>query len=338
MDAQNLTFFVPKAEKWIQLPGTNASVIRTGAMRPETSAPAKPLQSVVPLDLTEIPAAMQKMGWNVAAALLNNWFHYTPKNQPRDVYTKINGFSADRSHVYPSDRFNRSAVKLDWILSFPRAAEAFGDLQRKLDNGNAHYALRQRLSAYAKEGRQSINALDLSKNDVDQLHHRFQFQMLPVDTTALSKADVFFRALFLHHGVPDDLAGALGGFGFYAAVAEARFNSFLGRTTAEVTKIALYMKNPYSFFDDAASGSQYLGHWNKDGILLVPEGYAAQRAHAGAWSRYPVQPEGPYGRTFRPVHNVDFRSWQDKHNAGGDMILYSDFRVIKLRSPIKLAV
>ncbi|MGL4481012.1 MAG: DUF6402 family protein [Lactococcus garvieae] len=27
---------------------------------------------------------------------------------------------------------------------------------------------------------------------------------------------------------------------------------------------------------------------------------------------------------FLPVNNSDFRNWQDKHNAGGDFIVFSD--------------
>lgn len=112
----------------------------------------------------------------------------------------------------------------------------------------------------------------------------------------------------------------------------------MGSTEFCVTKIAIYMKNPYSFFDDKTEGgSQYLGHWNKDGIALVPFGLVAQKENFGSWSNFKIQPEGPYGRTFWPIHNADFRRWQDQHNAGGDMILYSDYRVIRI-APIKFKV
>ena len=340
MEAEERAFFAPQSGKWVQIRGNDARIIRAGQTRPSTSSAAKPLHMAAPLDLTDIPGAMQKMGWHVAAALLNNWFHYQPKNAALNLTMKIHGFTADRSLRYPDDRINRSTVTLDWILSFPRAAVAFEELQGSILNTfDSIKSLRSVLSKYAKEGKRRVDAIALCNNDVQTLHNAFQFQMLPVDTSALSKADVFFKAMFLHHGVPDDLAGALGGFGLYAAVAEATISTTLiGRITAEVTKVALYMKNPYSFFDASATGSQYLGHWNKDGILLVPEGYAAQQAHAGAWSRYPVQPEGPFGRTFWPVHNVDFREWQEEHNAGGDMILFSDYRLIKLRSPLKFSI
>lgn len=160
------------------------------------------------------------------------------------------------------------------------------------------------------------------------------------DTSALEKAAVFFRAM-LNYGMPDDLAGALGGFGLYVAPAKIRIRPpIIGSgTLAEVTHIAIYVKNPYSFFDDPIeSASQYLGHWNRDGICLVPEGYVAQWADFSGWSNYIIQPEGPYGRTYWPVHNSDFRRWQDKHDAGGDMILFSDYRIEKVSPTIKVRI
>jgi hypothetical protein len=74
----------------------------------------------------------------------------------------------------------------------------------------------------------------------------------------------------------------------YTAVAEANFKpGLLGGTNLEVTRVAIYAKNPYSFFDDTTDGgSQYLGHWNRDGICLVPEGFVAQKANWGNWSNY----------------------------------------------------
>lgn len=75
MDADERAFFAPQSGKWVQVRGNDARIIRTVQVRPSTSNPAKPLHTAAPLDITDIPGAMQKMGWHVAAALLNNWFH-----------------------------------------------------------------------------------------------------------------------------------------------------------------------------------------------------------------------------------------------------------------------
>jgi hypothetical protein len=326
------SIFTPNGESWSQRPSTDIRVIRTGQIV-GTSSPAKPLPVAQPFQLTEIPDAMDKMGWHVAAALLRKWFHHRPKNQAQSTFQKRNGFKEDGSAGYPENRIDRATVKLDWILSFERAAKAFKRLQGpiKLSTTAAIDMMARQLQPY-RDDNGRIDALAICNFDIHRLHHYFQFQLIQVDTSSLEKAETFFRAT-LHHGRPDDLAGALGGFAFYAAIAEAEISkSWLGGSEVSVTKVALYMKNPYSFFDDLSDGgSQYLGHWNKDGIALVPFAFIAQKENFGSWSTYPIQPEGEYGRTFWPIHNADFRRWQDEHNAGGDMILYSDCRVMDIK-------
>ncbi|WP_321781671.1 DUF6402 family protein [Paraburkholderia sp. J94] len=338
MSAQELSVFTPNGGEWRQQAGDVWYVNRQSGNAPGVARDAQYLLTDEQFEVTEIPAAMSKMGWHKSAALLRKWFAYAPKNQAGNPFQKAHGINSDwRTGAYPGDRIDTDTVKLDWVLSFPRAKAAFAKLQksRYLQTGTSDALVK---AVYPYRDRSRLDALELTGGSVSALHNRFQFQLFRVDTSALEKAEQFFGAI-LHHGKPDDLAGALGGFAIYAAVAEARFKpTMIGSIDVEVTKIALYVKNPYSYFDDASQGgSQYLGHWNKDGICLVPEGYVAQRANWGNWSNYVIKPEGPFGRTFWPVHNSDFRRWQDTHNAGGDMVLFSDFQVVKI-DPIKFRV
>ncbi|WP_416351304.1 DUF6402 family protein [Cupriavidus basilensis] len=37
---------------------------------------------------------------------------------------------------------------------------------------------------------------------------------------------------------------------------------------------------------------------------------------------------------FHPVQNKDFRKWQAEHKQGGDLLLFSNRRIIKLDRPI----
>ena len=334
MDEQEFSFYTPNNGAWECRSSMDIWYIDEG-QAPSVAAPARPRSEAAPLELTDIPGAMQKMGWHVAAALLNKWFHYTPKNEATNSFQKGHGYHSDGSGAYPRDRIDTTTVKLDWILSFPRAARVFKELQNtdRLGNNAALQSFLARLYSY-KHYDGWINPLHACGNDIHRLHRNFQFQRALVDTSALEKAETFFRAM-LHHGLPDDLAGALGGFEFCAAIAKARIKPVWRGSEVQITKVALYMHNPYSFFDDAG-GSQYLGHWNRDGIALVPFGFAAQKAGFGSWSHYAVQPEGPYGRTFWPVHNSDFRRWQEQHNAGGDMVLYSDYRIVTLKTPVRM--
>jgi hypothetical protein len=335
--SKDLTVFAPSGGDWKEQPG-KVCYVNCEDSSPSVARGAPSLSINDRFEVTDIPAAMTKLGWNKAAALLNKWFH-APKNQAVNAFHKVNGFLQNGTGMYSADRFDESTVPLDWILSFPRTKKGFEKLQRAtyLTAGRAESNL---IGTFRNHwDRKYVDAITLCNGDIFTLHQRFQFQLVKIDTTALEKANTFFDAT-LHHGVPDDLAGALGGFSLCAAVAEAYLRpTFFGDTEIEVTKVAIYMKNPYSFFDDPLEGgSQYLGHWCREGILLVPEGYVSQRAAWGSWSHYVVQPEGPYGRTYWPIHNSDFRRWQNAHNAGGDMVLFSDYKVVKLNPPIKLRV
>lgn len=339
MSAQELCIYTPNNGEWHRQSGNVATVNGDAGSNPGVARDARYLVTDEKFEITDIPAAMSKMGWHKSAALLRKWFAYAPKNQASDAFEKANGFTRNSSSTYPEDRIDTASISLDWVESFPRKKQAFSKLSETLYLTTPRAKSELVKKVYQYRGRRSLNALEICGGEIAKLHRDFEFQRILIDTTALQKAEQFFGAL-LQHGKPDDLAGALGGFGMYAAIAEANFKPGLwGGINVEVTKVAIYVKNPYSFFDDATEGgSQYLGHWNRDGICLVPEGFVAQKANWGSWSRYAIQPEGPYGRTLWPVHNSDFRRWQDVHNAGGDMILYSDYRLVKLSTPIKLSV
>lgn len=337
MSAQELTVYIPDSGEWRQQTG-NICFIDGGDSCPDVSAPARRLSANDRFEVTEIPAAMTKMGWHTSAALLNKWFHCAPKNQAMSSFEKTYGHSPDGASEYPAHRIDQSTIRLDWALSYPRAKARFDVLQSQfyLTRDSARALLVKKLGKF--KDKEYIDSLAETGGNMHDLHTKFQFQRVQIDTSALEKVSTFFRAM-LSYGKPDDLAGALGGFGMYAAAAKIHIRPpVIGTgTVGEVTHIALYIKNPYSFFDDEEeSGSQYLGHWNRDGICLVPEGYVSQWANFGSWSKYIIQPEGPYGRTYWPVHNSDFRRWQNTHNAGGDMLLYSDCKIVKVSPPIKV--
>jgi len=327
----SLQFLTPRNGQWVKQPATVARV--KGSGKPSVDAPHKPLPEAEPLELTDIPGAMRKMGWYFSAALLDKWFSYSPKNQAETAFQKIFGYKKDGSGVYPADRIDRNTIKLDWILSFQRAKEAFDKLKtpKLLNNPAATEKVRANIAPYAThEYRPSfLDVSHICKGDIQKIHNNFQFQLMTVDVSSIEKAETYFRT-------PDDLAGALGGFSFYAAIAEAHIVTNFFDIDVIVDKAFLYMKNPFSFYDDPkAGGSQYLGHWSKDGIALSGWSFLAQKADIESWIDSPVQPEGPHGRTYWPVHNSDFRRWQNQHNAGGDMILFSEPRVFNI-NPIKL--
>lgn len=90
MSAQELTVYIPDSGEWRQQTG-NICFIDGGDSCPDVSAPARRLSANDRFEVTEIPAAMTKMGWHTSAALLNKWFHCAPKNQAMSSFEKTYG-------------------------------------------------------------------------------------------------------------------------------------------------------------------------------------------------------------------------------------------------------
>ncbi|WP_458761672.1 DUF6402 family protein [Cupriavidus basilensis] len=42
------------------------------------------------------------------------------------------------------------------------------------------------------------------------------------------------------------------------------------------------------------------------------------------------------GTVVYPAYNKDFRDWQEQYRQGGDMLLFSDRKVVKLTTPIEV--
>ena len=87
-----------------------------------------------------------------------------------------------------------------------------------------------------------------------------------------------------------------------------------------VERVGVYLKDTYDFVDDNKYASEPLGVRSKHRVLTKAESTIYLSSYASglfgmlsrAWSG------------FVPVYNRDFRDWQDKHNTGGDFIVFSD--------------
>lgn len=288
-------------------------------------------------NIRQIPDTMLKIGWWKSSALLNQWFD-SPINQAQNIHQKVNGTG------YPDDCINAKDLKLSWLLKFERARKGYDWISRPgvLGNTAALGAIRNSLLPY-KNNIKFINTMRLCRNNMHDVHNLFQFQIKKVDTTLFEKGMTALRSE-LCISQPDDLNGVLGGFAFYAAILEATLTpvktwSGIGKEVdASVTSVILYAKNPYSFWDDPTDGgSEYLGHWNTRGMILVPFSFIGSKE--GNWAEDHdgvVFPHGKFGEAFWPIYNSDFRRWQDKNGTGRDRILYSDYNVLTLDKPIKV--
>lgn len=226
-----------------------------------------------------------------------------------------------------------TSITMKWVLGFTRAKNAFDTLTESLilENPAARAELKKRLIPY--KTRASTRPWQECKGDHQRFHKEFQFQLLDVNASWSERIAVQMYEEVSNRGVPDDLTGALGAFNFYAAIAEATFNQQDGSAT--VTRVAIYVKDHYTFLTKPGNASQYLGHWNKRRVAIQHLHAAAMVANAQL-SDAPVIIGRGADNIFYPVRNSDFRAWQQKHARGGDFILYSDCMWINLYRPITL--
>ncbi|VWB08487.1 hypothetical protein BLA6860_00212 [Burkholderia lata] len=341
---------------------------RTSAPAPApTKPPPKPQPSDKPrdaeqadklpkFDLQDIPKAMDKMGWPISAKLAREWFA-----RPRHVYNN------DLNSVQPLDD---TTVSLDWALKFRGATERFNQLVRQaIYTPNAARAVTKVLASVVERSFSAgqLNAAGIAIDtspflkDPLQFHIVWGFQYQPV-----SSLDT------LDGTAMTDLTGALANFNFYAAVGKAtvtgeRFYQYEGKSkifclepVAQITHVYVYIKDSYSFNDDSLSKSQYLGHWNKNGMVLsyaaaVNDFFKGSNLNVGnstieEWRYLPTgeevdKPIDKRTSLFRkflakdvywPVHNKTYRDWRSAHNRGGDFMVYSRPKLIKLDKPIIL--
>ena len=91
----------------------------------------------------------------------------------------------------------------------------------------------------------------------------------------------------------------------------------------------MYVHDTYEFIDAAnALFPQPLGVWSRDRCL--------SKAEMAAWSAL-----GSVGRMnafygFYWVDNSDFNAYRAKRGLGGDFVVYSDIKRIKLAKPVKI--
>ncbi|WP_147297986.1 DUF6402 family protein [Trinickia dinghuensis] len=315
-----------------------------------------------PFDMLDIPNAMEKTGFRVAAKLARRWFN-----------GRKHLLSARSSDFYPDDMVDLNTVSLNFTLNYRGAKEKLRKLLASaIHNDAAIHELKRSIHRFVTKefiarGVAYTGNLDTwkaSNGDIQTLHRNYQFQMMKVMT--LDTMNDRFG--------PSDLTASLGNFYYVAAIASVTVHSdkyyrydppspvLCCQSSAEVTEIFVYLRDSYSFSDKPGKeASQYLGHWNRDGMILVPASVASDFINNVAGEKggnfqfgdrpatpfmssvydngfkYPVDIiNGLFKKNLRkqdvyyPIHNSDYNFWRDKFNRGGDFLIYS--------SPVKVTL
>jgi hypothetical protein len=335
-----------------------------------TQAPSQPQRPLPKLfDLYDIPAAMKAAGFPVSAQLAQKWLDgpaYTAYGTDEPGNAK--------EQRYPKDKVNLNTVSLSWLRGYPKIEQRYQALLGKLSSGPAQKVLRDKFTAHLATHpgmSHELHTREHCQGDWQSVHEQFQFQfehvgMLDTLTDTLGMTDV---------------TAALANFAFYASVARAhvktvvynRYNTPAGtqrcfKSTVQVTHAWVYAKDSYSFHDSGPS-SQYLGHWNKNGVIVLPAAVAASvgmkkiaDASKGIYSYefqkkliqwlnskriepwdsevslFPVDIGGSLLEKdiYFPVRNRDYHLWRKAKDRGGDFLIMTQPKLIKLDQPIKL--
>ncbi|GAC1320772.1 MAG: DUF6402 family protein [Aquirhabdus sp.] len=301
---------------------------------PKATEPAvrEKIKNVPPFDIQQIPDAMRNMSMPMSAKLMEKWFA-GQLNYSRTANDEIAEINQDGA-PYPPNMIDMATIKMEWVLQFGPAKKQFQELiSTRIGSEKARETISRILSRYPKK--HDLSAWRECNNDIQARHRLFQFQHVQVEGTMQQKFLQYLRDQTSLGGMPSDLTGSLGAFNMYAAIDSASFNR--ERNTATVTGISIYVRDPYSFFDEPGKGSQYLGHWNAKSMSMVPLHFLPFSAADGTdWVSYPITKGNMYdkGNVFYPIRNKDFREWQQKHQQGGDFMIYSDRKSIVLDNPI----
>lgn len=292
-----------------------ATVARPTPVATSTTSPTRITEGkevkVDVLHLDEIPGAMDKMGWKVSAKMMRRWFSNSPAYvMPENLRS---GDGVDY-RTLPASQIDDQIIKMDWMLGFPRVAEAVNSLCRDWNSANGIARLKTKCLKDA--GWQSGKIVNLGKG----LNSAKDLEMC---------AQVNFREFGQYSDTFDDLYGAVFKATLkLAVVGKASYSSRLGQDIFEIEKLGIYVRDTYDFnsawFNDAAAG---LGIWSRDRLLNKAETieYRVNQANAPAgWMANYIKYRG-----FVPVKNRDFRRWQEKHSTGGDFFVFSDVKWVE---------
>lgn len=322
-----------------------------------------------PFDMLDLPDAMEKMGFHVAAKLSRRWF-----NGRRNLVGKS-------SDLYPADMVDTKTVSLAFTLNYGGTEAKLKTLVNKaiysdVATNALKRAVRRFVSKRFVDNREAytgeMDAWKLSSENMQYFHRDYQFQFVKVsDIETLDE-----------NAGPTDLTASLGNFFYLAAIATAKVSSekyynyseptprFCCRSRVDVTEIYLYARDSYSFSDKAGrTASQYLGHWNRYGLILVPSAVVADIVNNSSgekggdlkWGNRPDTPpmpsiydngfkkpvdiiKGLFRRSLRkqdvyyPIYNSDYAAWREKYHRGGDFVIYSDLKKIRLPKPIQFTL
>ncbi|MEE3664119.1 DUF6402 family protein [Brenneria sp. g21c3] len=273
---------------------------------------------VTPLQVTEIPAAMRKMGWKRSAKLLDRWFSSPAWAMPESWKS---GRDMPKALYIPSEHCDEETIKMSWVLNYPRVKEKFDELITTRAYSPA--GLRQvvkRLKALGWDGRGAYtfgryNIIGRPVVSAREMEQYYQNNFIAACTFPYNIFDTL-----------DDMYGALGTFNLKTGLLGTAFRDTDNKVYFDTRYIGVYVKDTFEFINNNGS-DQFLGVWTDNGILTRGKFIlmATSQLNESA-KKYYYQ---FIGNKIAKIHNSDFQHYRDKNNKGGDFVILSDVLWIK---------
>lgn len=332
---------------------------------PKQSAPkvleAEEHEKIPEFDLQDIPGAMERLGWPVSALVARKWF-----SGSRHVYND------QPNSLQPIDD---TSVTLKWALKFGSVKAKFDELlAERIYSARAVASVKAMVAKKVRRTFLDQKSANLSFDttpfmaDLRQFHIDWEFQFIDV-TTANTLDGLHMTDLTGTLGNFNIYAA----LGFVELTAEKFFDydkvantkAYCIDSQAVVTHVYVYVKDNYSFNDKNSGASQYLGHWNKKDMILSYRAAVSNLVDGDVihtrmgnstitetkynWDYLPPGPiDKPVDRrtglvrkliekdVYYPVYNRSYAEWREKHNRGGDYMIYSKPQLYKLSKPITI--
>lgn len=282
--------------------------------------------------ITDIPDAMDKMGWPVSAKLMRHWFKGRPWNTPDGG---MDGDVKDHNAFAPDEFIEETIVKMNWVLGYARAREAMADLKKNWNNEKAQVLIKKTIAAFASD--KGPGCYPVKFSGLASKAERFQY---------FNTRQVIFNQT--GDDELNDLRGALANFNL-RVIAEGQVNVMPDSVIFTADTLGFYAEDSYDFVDDTF-WSQPLGFWNFDGIAPSVVSALATN-HAADQQTSTLAMQSMFGSEtanarFKEVQesryflvlNSSFQKYRAAHNKGGDFRVYSDILYEPLPAPFVLKV
>lgn len=265
--------------------------------------------------LNDIPGVMRsRMGWPVAAALMERWFRGAAFEMPDAM--KL----GDRPHqtaTLNALQLDESTVSMAWALGFARVRTAMATLHAQWANPAGLARLKDRVEKQSGERLQPSWRFGSLGQPAKRVDESCQVNILKVGRLS---------------DPLDDFYGAMGEATLKVAVSGIVTSNGAGKTAIRIDELGFYLRDSYDFNDgDRAFLSQPLGFWGYGGVSRIDLG--GRVSISEQWSN---EGEAKARRHAYWVQNQDFRRWRGMHGRGGDFIVLSDVHRVRLPFPVAL--